>query len=437
MMAASVSGRSRRDPIPWALFVSGLAVIISTAVPGIGSLRLGLALPSLLVFGLVIWGRRVPRGMFGPFDLMVLLVGLAMLVSSLWAENPEEAIRSSVWVAMSLSAFFAFRFLLAAVGLRVGAAILGWAGGIVLIAYLVSIGVSRIMDVPWPATWWMVDRGSTRFTGLAAGPGLLAICLAIFLFSALVGWKAWSPAQIGMLVGSLVVILASRSRTGLLGVLFLGTLFLVSSVGGAYGQSIRRRLLGTVGCILLVGCGLGLAGFWGWLGSDVATKLASFIDDSSRFRLWGFGLGIFMDNPMAGLGLGQVQQTFEAGDVIPGLGAELGSKDLWLHNTYLEIGAGAGFIALLPVAWLVVLTLRNCWMATDPTAGYLLVGGIFTQFAFHSSLTTSLFALSLALLAEFVQTTPLVSAKSAHERIHHGDDDRRSSVNAMKKDIVI
>ena len=387
-MSASGSGVSRWDPIPWALFVSGLAVIISTAVPGIGSLRLGLALPSLLVFLLVIWGRRLPIGMFGPFDLMVLLVGLAMLASSLWAENPDEAINSAVWVAMSLSAFFAFRFLLAAVGLRVGAAILGWAGGIVLVAYLVSIGVSRIMDVPWPATWWIMDRGSSRFTGMASGPGILAVSLAIFLFSALVGWKAWSPTQIGMLVGSLVVILESSSRTGLLGVLFLGVIFLVSSVGGAYGRSIRRRLLGSVGCILLVGCGLSLAGFWGWFGSDVATKLASLIHDSSRFRLWDFGLGIFMDNPMVGLGLGQVQQTFEASDVIPGLGTELGSKDLWLHNTYLEIGVGAGFIALLPVAWLVVLTLRNCWMATDPTAGYLLIAGIFTQFAFHSLLTT-------------------------------------------------
>ena len=402
MTLVEASQRRRMDPIPLALFLCGVAVVCSTAVPGMAMLRLGLLVPILVVGGLVFWGWRAPRGMFGPFEFMVSMIGLALFASSLWAEVPSEAFRAAGSLILTILTFIAFRYLLAAMGLRRGASVLGLVGAIFVIVYAVSIGASRLLESPIPAGWWMLDRGSIRFNGLAAGPGVLSICTTILLAAAMIGWRGRPLALLATTTGAVVVIFASGSRTGLLGVLLLGIFFVATSIGRTLDDAMRRRILSTSFLLTVVGLGFVLAGYLGGLGEGIAERFASVVHDSSRLRLWGFGLEILGEHPATGLGLGEVQQSFVAGDVVPGLGVELGAKDLWLHNTYLEIGSAAGLLALLPAGWLVVLTARAFREASDPTAGYLLVVGVFSQFAFHSLQSTSLFGLALALLAQFV-----------------------------------
>jgi hypothetical protein len=397
-------------------------VLGSVAVPDEGSYWLPWVAGVVWGAGTMIsalWSEGVPRLTIDGLTLLVtalLLLFVNVRIVALWVMTPVGLLLVAHGAAAFLSAtihdapFFSvgrYGLLAPAYAMILGCVDRGWRstrglrGGLTVAAFsmvlyqLPEVDFTRFLD-PISRTGTLMSVNSIAFISAMA-------CISLLDY-ALVRTKALGRSGIlgtsvlWMAVGaSLLVCLATKSRTGTLALLAGGLLRLYFWMG------MTRAFLGLL-AILVLATGF-LAGWISDLGDTVAVAFGLFQPDRSiyggtgRFAAWGIIVDeIWLPNFWLGVGPVVAGRLIFRIALIPGA-----------HNGLLAILADIGTLGALPILVILGMAVRGAWRWRHEPASHfpivVLVGAVVESFAeqmFFSigNPASLMFLLSIAMLTQ-------------------------------------
>ncbi len=192
-------------------------------------------------------------------------------------------------------------------------------------------------------TW---EGTRTGGIGLLGDPNDLALTLLTTMpFVLLAALRTVGAARVafGAMFGlSLVAVLFTQSRGGLLG--------LVAGMAVLFRHRVRNKAVWVaLGVVAIVG----LAAV-----SGVTERAAGGgLDESASNRLdaWKAGFRMFLDHPVAGIGIECFPQMY------PSYATEWFWRTVTAHNTWVQVLAETGVLGIVPFAMLIWLTVLAAW----------------------------------------------------------------------------
>lgn len=235
-----------------------------------------------------------------------------------------------------------------------------------LVAWYVGLSPSPASRQGWIAIGGIFDPfppAAPRLSVALSNANVLAAYLSLLVAPALamalnarrrggrVAWLAWIAA-------ALVVQYFTRSRGGLLG---LSVSLVVCGLGAAAvrRESVvplltrlrRPKVIWLAGISLM----LSIAGVAAYVLPAYLRSAAGVVD---RLRLWWCAVGMFVERPLTGIGIGAYGHALGNCPAFSGIPvARIGTA----HNLYLNIAAESGLLALAALLWLLVALLRSVW----------------------------------------------------------------------------
>ncbi len=422
---AASDGGSASSPLAivgWIIFVLLViyGVLIGGAWAGIYLVSLRTVSLVLVALGLGAWfmvSLRNPRWRPGTAIWPTLVIPVATLaLATLASPTPRLGLEYVAWAVLLVGLYlFLVRILATQTARdRIGAL----AAMLTLVIGLLYLGTVLLR---W-FEWWDLIGGFAfpplrpLFAGLSLGAPGTVLGVQVLLATVAIAGLGFSGRRRQLLVVVLAVITAlvvvvSASRAGWLAL--AGALVVVSGIWlivAARRGSLRHRLAelwGSRNARLVLGAGVigALAGL-AILGPSILARVLG-SGDGGRWQYFTVALRMFEDSPILGLGPGTwavkraaYTQTGELDWYIPH------AHDIYLH-TLAElgiVGLVAGFVALLPVAWLVFRALRSTAPDTRRWAWgalFILVFlGLVNIFDFHMNVPAELLvaAIPFALL---------------------------------------
>jgi O-antigen ligase len=180
--------------------------------------------------------------------------------------------------------------------------------------------------------------------GFFQNPNDLALNLATFMPLALInvrrpGSLAWRLFCAGVAVLMLVVIVLTQSRGGAIGTVAMLLTFLVVA------RLLTPPTIIALVMTLMVALPLAPDAFWNRMASITDASRDPTGSRRERRLLLEQAVGVFMDHPLTGVGLGQFQNFYE-----PGMQARWRET----HNVLLQVGAEIGILGLAVFVFLIV-----------------------------------------------------------------------------------
>lgn len=279
-------------------------------------------------------------------DLWLTAVVGLLIVSTLWSNDPVRGAREIIYVTL----FFGV-YLLASNTERVSAdawtklfILFGIVNGLLAISFFIAIGSLR---APGLGSW------SNHYSAYAEA--VLPFAIASVLGGTLD--RQWIPwAAVGL---SVVVIIISMSRAGILTLFLIGGLFLLFTL--RFYEERRRYVLPLAvipTVVLLVSTVLSpdLQGFVGEYFERLSTILTGFSPEllrqnlgEARYVMYNVALQTVADNWLTGVGIGG----------FPGIMAESYRVGIIIHNVLLKMWVSAGVGAFASLLLFVVYIYRS------------------------------------------------------------------------------
>lgn len=327
--------RDKSSKLTWVITVALFSSFYIFRTASYGSFVI-IALTLLMLFVLLINKGASVKISFSFFHYYLTLFGLYCILSSMWAINSKDSLTKGLTIfeiLLCLSVFyiahtnghFDTELLFKAIM---------WAGFIVIIYSYYKYGVKTVIN-----TLSTGDRLDSVFNNINEIATLCSLTIILifyfwlekgsffgFIFAVpgflLLVASGSKRAILGLIIGIIVLLIlkliSNESLKSKKKVLFISLILLVGSIiisGASFFSSISNRMNSFI------------AGLFGDGGSDYSTDV--------RKQLLEFGLEIFKNHPLTGIGVGcphiLVNQVF--GD------------DFYLHNNFLELLAGGGVIA--------------------------------------------------------------------------------------------
>jgi len=380
----------------WVLLLGAAPFLLLPSLSG----RLSAVMLGLLCWFWVAQALRGQAWPLTPFNGVLLLFSVMVLVSVLITPNPGLTLPKATGLVLGLAVF------------RLVARMRGQRGGTVCLGGLIVAGMGvcalGLLDLNWPAklpvlqTW--LDRLPQHIIRLPGAPGdgisanQLAGSLVLVLPAALAAFLGSSQSE-----NRWIVRLLGLSATAL----WAATLFLTQSRGGwvggvagalglfaLWGLSGSRRWQRLVGMAVpalvllsgvLVFLSLGLDRvtglFYGAPQRAVVTAVGA-ISFRGRVEIWSRALYTLFDFPFTGRGLGTFRQA--APHLYPLLME--GHKDIaHAHNVFLQIGVDLGLPGLISYVALLVVAGQTGWqrIRRGGEARWLALGVLAGLFGFH------------------------------------------------------
>lgn len=242
-----------------------------------------------------------------------------------------------------------------------------------------------------PVVAWAGRRlsGAWRWWGYAFAPLAIAIMVLTYNRSALAGVVAMTIAGLALLA------LAKRRHTTALLATALG-------IGGSIVAWIAAREIEE---------GEAVAQATGLTANATATYLPEWLLDAHRQNIWKFAFERFLDHPLVGNGIDQLNRLPGAHEVIPGMTQSAYVVPSHPHNWVLEIlaetgliGFGAVVLALGFVAW----RLARNYIRTDDDADlalFVLMAGFWGSALFNFSIWAVWWQLTFLMLFAIISAT--------------------------------
>ena len=293
----------------------------------------------VLVYVIAFWGvlsERRASALVRASLPFVFILSLAVL-SALWSDDPLSALQKASGLLGSsvLSLYLVCRLgLKRFIGTLAIALAMTAAVSAVLIAFFPDLGFMRDDSGLWKGCFVHKNH-----LGLAMVLGMATIACC---GSGARGVRLW--AQVAAFLLFLVLLIGSRSSTGLVVAVVLALLFPLlrrSRSSASYGPALQGVLVLGAGMLIAVVSGFGLEDVFGVFGKDLTF--------TGRTALWQLAAGAIADRPLLGYGFGEF---FKPGD----LNAVLAS---WTpgqaHNGFLQVALDLGLagLALVIQAFLV------------------------------------------------------------------------------------
>lgn len=198
----------------------------------------------------------------------------------------------------------------------------------------------------------VVWNGEFANPNFLAGITLLELSLAVVLLS--VERRTWARwFSLASIVLTVIVILATQSRSGFIGLVMFGILSLIAIEGRK-----RLRIAGAMAGLALIGVALAPKGVWervGGLGRVSGSSDMRDVDPegsaAERLRILQTGFTILGDHPMTGTGL----KTYARTNLL--YAPDLGRKDA--HNTYMAVAVETGIPGLVLFLGMLVAAFRG------------------------------------------------------------------------------
>jgi hypothetical protein len=309
---------------------------------------------------------------------VLLLFWIFAAISIFWAQAPSFALQGILTLTFNLGIIIVFYNLIRSPhDLRLACA--GLIAGAVLASLLLQLGYGSVQQGTLSGT----DSLSYRMSLGGENPVRIAYSLLLGWFAILyflAGAKPWTKViLLAMGLFILYAMLATQSRTS------LATAVVAPAIGYALVADRRAvlNLLGVYASLLLVGAVL----YYSVFNTDILSEVAKDrmrrmpvqdLADSGRKNMWGLGLRIFLDRPMAGAG-------FKNFSPVVGNDWHISSA----HNNAIALMAELGLIgiALATLAHFRLLKLIRKGKGT--AIGWF--GACMLSFAFLTGLTSTTF----------------------------------------------
>jgi len=369
------------------LLPGGLAVILTAAVVGLVTLRLGLArtLVAIALLGLPFLNAAAsligstPTVLVMGLDVVLLVLVMAASPALLSLSSYRGVRRFLVWWILFLLVYSAFSFTaelsdysiftwqyLAVYGSYYALA------GVLAVRNEVSAAETMAVGLPlFACNYDLLDasvtsistiadatiglRGSDAFdpiVGARAAGLLLLMALAVILSSR--RKRRWVPEIVMAIALAAPLVWYAYTRQVYVAAVLVAVLMVAVMVfrRRARGESLGRQLV-----LIGVVCLLGAAAAWhifDFLETNSASRIAQYgLQSDSRTALWMTSLHLIADNPIAGIGVGEFQRR--------GFG-------LWPHNWIIEAWLGLGLPGLIltavgaGVVLLALLSRSEAWL---------------------------------------------------------------------------
>src|SRR3954471_13579497 len=206
------------------------------------------------------------------------------------------------------------------------------------------IGARAVFDYVRGVNLVEGDRVRGAVGGMFENPNDLALNLVTFLAPTLfIILHDRKPSRrlfaCGLAVAMLAAIVCTKSRSGFLGLLAMGTVVMY------YTAQVKPAAVGAVMIAGLMAVPVLPETFWDRMDSIMNAEEDQTGSRAARLRLFDQGVQVFLENPLTGIGAGQFQNY-----VAPGI------VEKWrvTHNVWLQVGAEIGIFGLMTFGFLVV-----------------------------------------------------------------------------------
>lgn len=352
---------------PWLLFPDSAPVATAAALA---------ALALVWLLALVLNRERLPRT---PFNLTLVLWGLALAVGILVSADPAETLSKATGALLGLAVW---RYTVVAVTNRRGVAVA--VGLLLLICLAFSLtGLLSLRDLPKIPVLTAanpfrnlalpgLDRLTTHPNQLAA---LIALFLPLLVSLAAAPRPGWRWPRVGLAVVAVLVVailLLTQSRGGWLATA-AGLLALLALWAAILPPSRARRALAlAVLAVVLVGVAgalwVGPQTLWElWVNPPQSTALGTLSTLGVRRELWPWAVTAIGDFPFTGVGLGAFRQVvFRLYPLPPWPGYDIGHA----HNIFLQTALDTGLPGLVVYVAILFVAAAVAWRVARRDRGF-------------------------------------------------------------------
>jgi len=205
------------------------------------------------------------------------------------------------------------------------------------------IGARAVFDYVRGVNLVEGDRVRGAVGGMFENPNDLALNLVTFLAPTLfIILHDRKPSRrlfaCGLAVAMLAAIVCTKSRSGFLGLLAMGTVVMY------YTAQVKPAAVGAVMIAGLMALPVLPESFWDRMDSIMNAEEDQTGSRAARLRLIDQGVEVFIENPITGIGAGQFKNYNAPGEI---------EKWRVTHNVWLQVGAELGIAGLVTFALMV------------------------------------------------------------------------------------